>query len=189
VASKRNKPHGYQKRGILYIVKRILEEEKKPMTDKELHKIALEKGYREPSRLKEPNEFIRLVRADILRRGTGSVFQITGYRQAGLKEWGYPKFDEAEHKRKLKVKRKREKLANKRVSIMSAIIEALEKKGEPMRVKEIFDYVIKKKNVVFRTKTPFKTLNSNITWEINKKGDKSRFIRISRGLIGLGKWY
>ena len=182
---KKSKARGFQKNSILYVAKKILEEENKPLSYEELYEISLEKDYRDTSSLKNPGVFRHRVKEDITRRQGDSIFQITGYRQIGLKEWDYPEFDEEEYKEKLL----QEKLANKKVSIVTATIEALEKSGHPLRVKEIFEYVSKRKNVIFKTKTPFKTVNSNITHEINKKGDNSRFTRISKGLIGLRKWY
>ena len=181
---KKSTLRGFQKNSILSLTSEILETGKKPMTYEELFETAV-KDYGEKSiKIKSPSVFRHRIREDIARRNGGSVFQVTGYREIGLKSWGYPEFDEEAFKRNLQ----EEIRANKKVSIIAATIEALEKNGEPMRVKEIFEYVNNHKKVNFKTKTPFKTVNSNITHEINKKGDESRFVRISKGLIGLREW-
>ncbi len=175
---------GFQKNSILFMTSEILGTTKKPMTYDEIFEVAVKDYGENSSRLKSPSVFRHRIREDISRRNGSSIFQITGYREIGFKNWGYPEFNEEKFKRDLEEEMK----ANKKVSIIAATVEALEKKGEPMRVKEIFEYVKNRKNVNFKTKTPFKTVNSNITHEINKKGDKSRFVRISKGLIGLREW-
>lgn len=154
------------------------------MTYEEIFETAVKDYSDKSTRLKSPSVFRHRIREDIARRNGTSVFQVTGYREIGLKSWGFPEFNEEAFKRNLEEEIK----ANKKVSIIAATIEALEKNGEPMRVKEIFEYVKNRKNVNFKTKTPFKTVNSNITHEINKKGGESRFVRISKGLIGLREW-
>lgn len=178
---KKSTLRGFQKNSILSMTSEILATNKKPMTYEEIFEAAVRDYGGKSSKLKSPSVFRHRIREDIARRNGSSVFQITGYREIGLKAWGYPEFNEAAYKKSIKEKLE----ANKKVSIVAATIEALEKKGEPMRVKEIFEYVKTRKNVSFKTKTPFKTVNSNITHEINKKGEESRFIRLSKGLIGL----
>ncbi|MCE1245810.1 MAG: winged helix-turn-helix domain-containing protein, partial [Firmicutes bacterium] len=154
-------------------------------TYEELFEIAMKRGYKGSTKLKHPGMFRHRIKEDIARREGDSIFQVTGYRQVGLKEWNLPDFNLDEYK-----KTKKEELEkNKKVSIINATIEALKENGQPMRVKEIFDFVVKRERVSFKTKTPFKTVNSNITHEINKKGDLSRFVRLSKGLIGLKEWY
>jgi len=185
MALKKSKARGLQKNSILYIANEILRETCRPMTYKELYDAALNKDYQGQSSLKVgPGVFRHRIKEDISRQKGESLFQLVGYRQMGLKEWGFPNFDEEEYKRNLK----EQELANKKVSVMAATIEALEERGKPRRVKDIHNYVINRKNVIFKTKTPFKTVNGNITHEINDKGDKSRFFRVSKGLIGLSKW-
>jgi hypothetical protein len=181
----RNKPRGFQKNSILYIADVILKESGKPLTYEELFETAIKRGYKGSTKLKHPGMFRHRIKEDIARREGDSIFQVVGYRQVGLKDWNLPEFKLAEYKQQLKEEQEK----NKKVSIINATIEALKENGEPLRVKEIFDYVMKKEKVVFKTKTPFKTVNSNITHEINKKGDESRFVRLSKGLIGLKEWY
>jgi len=182
---KKPKSRGFQKGSILSISEKLLEEEQRPLTYQELFDMSIEKNYRNHETLKKPAVFGQRIKEDIKRRGGESIFQIVGFRQVGLKKWGLPEFDLEEYRRKIQEEMER----NKKVSVIAATIEALEKTGRPMRVKEIFEYVINHDRVKFKSKTPFKTVNSNITHEINRKGKDSRFVRISRGLIGLSKWY
>lgn len=181
---KKNPSRGFQKNSILSLTSEILEINGKPMTYEEIFEAAVKDYSDKSTRIKSPSVFRHRIREDISRRNGESVFQITGYREVGLKNWNYPFFDEEAYKRELE----EEIRANRKVSIIDATIEALMNKGEPMRVKEIFQYVINRKNVSFKTQTPYKTVNSNITHEINKKGEESRFVRISKGLIGLKEW-
>lgn len=180
-----SKSRGFQKGSILSISEKMLEEAHHPLTYQELFDVAIEKGYRKNKVLKKPAVFGQRVKEDIKRRQGESIFQIVGFRQVGMKKWGLTDFDLEEYKRKIQEEIER----NRKVSIIAATIEALEKTGRPMRVKEIFEYVISHDKVKFKSKTPFKTVNSNITHEINRKGKDSRFIRISRGLIDLKKRY
>jgi hypothetical protein len=181
---KKSKARGFRKDSILYFVFNLLKEFGKPMKYKQIYDAAIKKGLNNPSRLKRPGSIRHGVREDMTRRKDECPFQVVGYWQIGLREWGYPDFDETDYLRKLK----EEKLANKKVLIMAAMIEALEKKGKPMRVIEIFDYVKNRKNVKFMTKTPYKTVNSNLNFDLKKNGDKSRFVRISKGIFGMRKW-
>lgn len=191
MAVKRKSFTGYRNSGALTGVWKVLEEAKEPLSCEEILKRMDEKSYPYPSRMSRPSNLMHRVRDDIQRRKDGAVLQITGYYQLALKEWGLPAFNEDEYREKIRteLKEKQEQLEkSKPLSITKAIIQVLEEKGEPMRIKEIFAGVLEK-NVVFHTKTPYKTVNSNITWEILNKGDKSRFVRLSKGVMGLRKWY
>lgn len=181
---------GFQKYSLLFLTHKLLKERKSPMTYYELMEI-IKRDYGDVLKftLKSFSDIRQKVWEDINRKRGKSPFQEVGYRTLGLKEWGYPEFDQDEYLKEQKEKKKAWEEVHKKVSIMAATIEALEKKGEPMRIKEIFEYVRDHDRVEFRTKTPFKTVNSNITHEINKKGEDSRFVRLSKGLIGLSKWY
>ncbi|MCD4782643.1 MAG: winged helix-turn-helix domain-containing protein [Candidatus Eremiobacteraeota bacterium] len=180
-----SKSRDFQKGSILSISEKMLKKNRQPLTYRELFDVAIEKGYQNKEVLEKPAVFGQRVKEDIKRRQGESIFQIVGFRQVGLKEWGLPDFDLEEYKRNIQEEARK----NKKVSVIAATIEALKKTGRPMRVKEIFEYVINHDKVKFKSKTPFKTVNSNITHEINRKGKNSRFVRISRGLIDLKKRY
>ncbi len=191
MAVKRKSFTGYRKSGALTGVRKILEDAKEPLSCEEIIKRMDEKGYSMPQNLSRPSNLMNRIRNDIQRRKEGAILQIIGFYQLGLKEWGYPHFDEKEYREKVKqerIKEQEEQAKSKNITLMKATIQVLEEKGEPMRIKDIFAGVIRK-NVILKSKTPFKTVNSNITWEILNKGDKSRFVRLSRGIIGLSKWY
>lgn len=178
-------PIGFQKNSVLYIARLILEEAGKPMTYEELYAHALRKGYRNKAIMEGPVCFGQRVREDNRRRKEKSVFQLVDYKTVGLRKWGYPEFNREKYWENIH----REREESKRVTLMKAIIDTLEEEGKPMRVRDIFQKAIIRAKVISKSKTPFKSVNSNITHEINNKGEESRFVRLSKGVIGLRKWY
>lgn len=178
------KTRGFQKNSILCFAAQVLEEAGEPLSYQDLYEYSINNGFKPKGKINSSSVFRHRINEDIARRKEESVFQIVGFRIVGLRKWNLPIFDLQEYKQKIKEEKER----TKKVSIINATIEALEKAHKPLRIKEIFKYVIERENVKFKSKTPFKTVNSNITHEINKKGEKSRFVRISKGVIALRKW-
>ncbi len=64
-------------------------------------------------------------------------------------------------------------------------IEILEKAKKPLSIDEITKEFLRRKKVRTRGATPKATLHSMIVRDINKKGEKSIFIKTHEGLFAL----
>lgn len=70
-----------------------------------------------------------------------------------------------------------------KMSVLAAAHRVLQEEGRPMQVSEIMKIALEKQYCKVGGKTPFNTFNGGIRGEIIKKGSKSRFERIGKGLF------
>lgn len=74
------------------------------------------------------------------------------------------------------------------MKMLEAAYEILKEKGEPLTAMKITKIAIEKKLIESRGKTPEASLGRDIYMEINREGDKSRFVKVQPGVFGLKEW-
>jgi len=74
------------------------------------------------------------------------------------------------------------------MSFADAAIQVLEDVGSPLHYRQITQIAIDHNLIQTNGKSPEATLNAIIAVEIKQKGDRSRFVRVDRGVFGLRKW-
>ncbi|MEB3886203.1 winged helix-turn-helix domain-containing protein [Lyngbya sp. CCY1209] len=74
------------------------------------------------------------------------------------------------------------------MSFADAVIQVLEDFGSPLHYRQITQIAIDNNLIQTNGKSPEATLNAIIAVEIKQKGDRSRFVRVDRGVFGLRKW-
>lgn len=70
-------------------------------------------------------------------------------------------------------------------SMVDVAAAILERENKPLQYKYISELMLKEKSFFSKGKTPEATLSSNIGIEIRTKGQKSRFVKICKGVYGL----
>ena len=73
----------------------------------------------------------------------------------------------------------------KKPSLLNEAVAVLKETGQPMNAKEMVDAVLAKGEWATKGKTPAATLYASILREIQKKGDKARFVKTERGKFAL----
>src|SRR4030042_1306122 len=66
--------------------------------------------------------------------------------------------------------------------------QILLKRGEPLSAKEITNIALKEGLIKSSGKTPVATMAAIIYMDIKKKAEKSKFVKIKKGLFGLKEW-
>jgi hypothetical protein len=69
-----------------------------------------------------------------------------------------------------------------------AAYQILKKIKKPLSAREITDIALRAKMIISDGKTPHATMGARIYTDIKKRGNKSVFIKVKRGLFGLKEW-
>lgn len=70
------------------------------------------------------------------------------------------------------------------MDVKGEIIKILEQQNKPMKCEEIYKEIVKRGKLKLMTSTPLRSICTIIVLDM-KKGDKSNFIRTSRGYYNL----
>jgi hypothetical protein len=84
-----------------------------------------------------------------------------------------------------KVKVKRPKVPEYSLTLIEAAYRVLKEAKKPLTCQEIIDRTFKKKLHRSSGATPQNTLNAALATEIKTKGEKSRFVKVGRGLFAV----
>lgn len=71
------------------------------------------------------------------------------------------------------------------MSVLNAVEKVLNKANEPLHYQEITDRILKDGLWSTESSTPWNTVSASLSMDMNAKGDKSRFIKVARGIYGL----
>ena len=84
-----------------------------------------------------------------------------------------------------KAKAKRPKVPEFSLTLLEAAYRVLREAKKPLTCQDIVDRAVKKKLHRSSGETPQNTLNAALATEIKTKGEKSRFVKVGRGLFAV----
>lgn len=74
------------------------------------------------------------------------------------------------------------------LTFKNAALLVLKEAGQPLSVNQITEICLKKGYITTEGKTPARTMGCNLYGDVNKKGDKSPFVRLGNGYFTLAEW-
>jgi DNA-directed RNA polymerase delta subunit len=76
----------------------------------------------------------------------------------------------------------------KKLSFLEAAYKILKRENKPLTSEEITKIALRYKLIETSGKTPERTMGAQIYMDIKRKGNKSRFVKIEKGIFGLKEW-
>lgn len=152
---------------------KILKNNDKPMSAKEITKIALERNLIQTSGKTPAASMGAQIYMDIKRNGDKSIFVKMERGKFGLKEW-----------QNLKRKQKFFRTG----SFKNAAYHVLKAENRPLSIQEI-TAIAKKGNLLTTTgKTPEATMGAQLYMDIKNSGNQSHFVQLGKNKFGLREW-
>jgi hypothetical protein len=161
----------------------ILKEAGRSMSQEEITKLAIERNLIIPGGPTPDKSMGSLIYVDIKKHGERSRFILVGKNQFALND---PKnIDPLLPKNTEIVQQKPRQRSQTGLSYRQAAQIVLSENGHPMNATEIAQIAIEKGLITPLGKTPHATMNAQIYTEMLEHGEKSIFIKVSRGIFFL----